>query len=963
MPGSRKYALAAATLLLFARLWLIQAEPTVNSISPSIFLNSSDGTTCPVRSVNYITQTLAQQCLTISWASQKTDQSFVISASPNTTAGTEHKTPSTEPSSGSSSADFPTFPTESAATAALSTAGSLVVSEPTWTSSSATASTASVLQQSPKSDQDQDADSLLDNANFLSFEEWKTQMLKKAGQSPDNIGNPRARGDHSEPRRIPGGISNALDSLGEDTEIELDFGGFVNADTGSEAMPSRRAVSSSDDGLPRNEGEQGQPRGPLHSRSKDAGKTCKERSNFASFDCAATVLKTNPQCKGSTSVLVENKDSYMLNECSASNKFFIVELCDDILIDTVVLANFEFFSSTFRTFRVSVSDRFPVKLDKWRDLGTFEARNSRDVQAFLVVNPLIWARYLRIEFLTHYGNEYYCPISLLRVHGKTMMDDYKHDFKTARGDDEQEDDISEPDREAREEQSAEVITAEVMNDKPKVTTGQPTLTMEDSLPPLTIDLEHSASNNSSDIPYDYTLSNYSAGRLSGVCPASFLIQQYELLSSSCNGSSSPCPFTFTVLDDLAAQTDAARAASTSGIIEMSNITTPAPTGSVPTKTTESPSERSMTTISVSPKQPANGTVDSAKQNSTTSLPSPKSNVNNTSYVVSKTSSQPPPANPTTQESFFKSIHKRLQLLESNSTLSLQYIEEQSRILREAFTKVEKRQLSKTTTFLENLNTTVLNELRDFRFQYDQIWQSTVLELSSQREQSQREVIGLSTRLSLLADEILFQKRMAILQFILILLCLGLVIFSRNTSSPSVNYLELPPLVQNMVNKSSTSISRYSPLESPPGSPPSTRPVSRYGLFTRRSNHERNPSYESIIHDDDDGGGTKSPSIEYSPPTPISDRSRSDIGDTRPQSPALSDGPEADVEARQSQSSPATPSGKRAGQNPLELRKDHVAAVEEVLLRPSPQLSSRGSPLRASDGLDDGEGSDHEVSGR
>lgn len=32
---------------------------------------------------------------------------------------------------------------------------------------------------------------------------------------------------------------------------------------------------------------------------------------------------------------------------------------------------------------------------------------------------------MRIDFLTHYGHEFYCPISLLRVNGKRMMEDLK----------------------------------------------------------------------------------------------------------------------------------------------------------------------------------------------------------------------------------------------------------------------------------------------------------------------------------------------------------------------------------------------------------------------------------------------------------------------------------------------------------------------------------------------------------
>ncbi len=160
-------------------------------------------------------------------------------------------------------------------------------------------------------------------------------------------------------------------------------------------------------------------------RSKDAGKTCKERFSYSSFDAGATVLKTNKGAKNAKAVLVENKDSYMLLECGTPNKYIIVELSDDILVDTIVLANFEFFSSMVRRFRVSVSDRYPVKADKWKDLGTFEARNSRDIQPFLIEHPKIWAKYIRVEFLTHFGNEFYCPVSLIRVHGSRMLDSWR----------------------------------------------------------------------------------------------------------------------------------------------------------------------------------------------------------------------------------------------------------------------------------------------------------------------------------------------------------------------------------------------------------------------------------------------------------------------------------------------------------------------------------------------------------
>lgn len=39
--------------------------------------------------------------------------------------------------------------------------------------------------------------------------------------------------------------------------------------------------------------------------------------------------------------------------------------------------------------------------------------------------PNMFARFLRLDFKTHYGNEFYCPISVIKVHGKTMMDDFE----------------------------------------------------------------------------------------------------------------------------------------------------------------------------------------------------------------------------------------------------------------------------------------------------------------------------------------------------------------------------------------------------------------------------------------------------------------------------------------------------------------------------------------------------------
>ncbi|CAG8522175.1 14721_t:CDS:2 [Funneliformis mosseae] len=162
------------------------------------------------------------------------------------------------------------------------------------------------------------------------------------------------------------------------------------------------------------------PRGLISEYDTSDLSKLKERFNYASIDCGANVLKANKEAKGTSAILTESKDSYVLNKCSAE-KYFIVELCYPILVDTIVLANFEFFSSTFKNFRVSISKWYPPKED-WKVIGEYRAKNSRELQIFSVKDPIMFVKYLRIEFQTHYGHNHYCPVSLLRVHGNSETD-------------------------------------------------------------------------------------------------------------------------------------------------------------------------------------------------------------------------------------------------------------------------------------------------------------------------------------------------------------------------------------------------------------------------------------------------------------------------------------------------------------------------------------------------------------
>ncbi|KAL9623286.1 MAG: hypothetical protein Q9160_002393 [Pyrenula sp. 1 TL-2023] len=787
---------------------------------------SNTASTCPARAVNYLTHSLVQQCHTSTWKSTQNSTLGAPSSSSNAQYASG-QTPLSTASDALVAAEPAKIITITAHSPETTVDSSLAAkaSESSNIGQDATSSS-QATGESDSSPTETDAESPLESGNFLSFEEWKKQNLANHGQSGDHIGRGR---QYPETRKRPSTLNTALDSLDDDAEIELNFPGFTpempNSDQSVHLEPTNNQATAS-----AMEPSDGPPR--AISRSKDAGKTCKERFNYASFDCAANVLKWNPQASGPSSVLVENKDSYMLNQCSAENKFIILELCDDIAIDTIVLANYEFFSSIFRSFRVSVSDRYPAKLDKWKTIGTYEARNSREVQAFLVENPIIWARYLRIEFLTHYGNEFYCPISLVRVHGTTMLEDYKRHEDAARAEEEGEEEASHEIDEAAASRG-EILSPEAVADAVRTDLAaekEDDISTSTSIEPLS---EPSALNGT--VPDVGSTDNLTMA--SPTTPNHQTQYLSRNATESLVASPSLCPAPTSVSSESIKYTTTTSATSTS-YHDQSDA--------VKQENSPSSSRKSQNTsvIHSTPSQgQTTGSSDKTKPVSTRTT-NKTSAINYDTNRTAGSATQPSPANPTIQESFFKSVQKRLQMLESNSSLSLQYIEDQSRILRDAFTKVEQRQLAKTTSFIDYLNSTVLSELRDFRQQYDQIWQSTVIELEGQRQQYQRDMTAMNARLGMLAEEVVFQKRLSILQSILVLLCLGLVLFSRGGVA---NYLELP-IVQNVMGRSQSFRFGSGLVDTPIDSPLATRPGSAFrslkpSLSSLRS-HSRTTSSDS-----------------------------------------------------------------------------------------------------------------------
>ncbi|KJH40888.1 Sad1 / UNC-like protein, partial [Dictyocaulus viviparus] len=153
--------------------------------------------------------------------------------------------------------------------------------------------------------------------------------------------------------------------------------------------------------------------------------------NYASKECGAKVLLSNPEAENTKAILSEKeKDEYMRNPCEkAGYKFVIIELCETIQLRSIELANYELFSSGPRTIRLWFAERFPA--GEWQLITELTAIDSRQIQQFPISSNGIYIKFMKMELLSHYGNEHYCTLSVLKVLGTSMIDEYEAEAEAA----------------------------------------------------------------------------------------------------------------------------------------------------------------------------------------------------------------------------------------------------------------------------------------------------------------------------------------------------------------------------------------------------------------------------------------------------------------------------------------------------------------------------------------------------
>ena len=93
----------------------------------------------------------------------------------------------------------------------------------------------------------------------------------------------------------------------------------------------------------------------------------------------------------------------MLTPCKADEHWVVVELCDEIRIEAVEIAVWEFFSGVVREVKVSVGgaeedeerdgEELSGVTSAWEDVGTFIGKNVRGVQVSWTIRAVTYIRH------------------------------------------------------------------------------------------------------------------------------------------------------------------------------------------------------------------------------------------------------------------------------------------------------------------------------------------------------------------------------------------------------------------------------------------------------------------------------------------------------------------------------------------------------------------------------------------
>lgn len=151
--------------------------------------------------------------------------------------------------------------------------------------------------------------------------------------------------------------------------------------------------------------------------------------NFAALTSGAELIDYSPKNgKGFKHLLSDDRDKYALFSCY-EKKWVIIGLSEDVLIESIVIASYERYSSIVKDFQILAAVSFPQS--NWIYLGNYTAEARLGEQVFHVLQPSnLHTRFVKIRFFNHNFNEDLCTMSQIKVYGKTIYETIKTGMET-----------------------------------------------------------------------------------------------------------------------------------------------------------------------------------------------------------------------------------------------------------------------------------------------------------------------------------------------------------------------------------------------------------------------------------------------------------------------------------------------------------------------------------------------------
>ncbi|KAJ1578090.1 hypothetical protein NDA12_004431 [Ustilago hordei] len=674
---------------------------------------------------------------------------------------------------------------------------------------------------------------------FLSFNEWKelhaqnpsasvrdlhSSTARKASQdtstqvqSPSPNATPRrtgSDGDHVHGEWDKKQLHTSSTQLSTPSEISTAPGGPSTTTTAPEDSPSPNTDVSSGQSSSADSSDAPvakQANAEQVGFSVASGDTSaqlsklKHRWNFASLDCAAVVHRTNPEAKFASSILSEKKDRYMLSPCpqpsskvKGASQFVIVELCEEIKIDTIVLANYEFFSNMFKKFTVTAARQLTGRESDWAQLGVFRARNVRGQQVFRIPSAPrseAFFRYVRIDFLEHFGSEFYCPVSLLRVYGITEMEEYKREFEAHDADPD-----SIPEVIGAIQNTVDDAQVPALDPLPAV--PQPESLLRE--PYVNLDAANLTARDEDiwrkhEQAFQRKLQNQSVVHdVAETELTEVATPQLDLVSPPATPQPGKAPLGLSQLAPASSHGNTVDDVETAqcaieddpSLHRYSRDRCIVPRRQLrPFHHLETAAlhykqlKRQKLASDPSPHVKTNGSLKDAPTGVRQPVASAEADVDvnrGRRPSVQRAPGTPQAhGNPGT-ESVYRAIHRRLNALESNATLSHSYIEHSGQMLREVFARMERRQELRMSDMLRALNTSNWQQIESLKRRQHVDLQRAIFEFDVHRQQADTERRALLREVHILAEEVLLEKRLSIAQLVLLLVVFVFVGMTRGS---------------------------------------------------------------------------------------------------------------------------------------------------------------------------------------